>query len=289
VGNLELSVANSALNRLGETRPDSFSQSLTEIVVRNRRNLWIPGGIDDIKNGSYPVEVMHYPNNIGLESDISEIEGPVETGTNPNDIYKLALGLENNVLISNNGQQILVIDSHMFALPFLLNLFNSRKLSSGVDMQHIDDHRDLGTCGLNIEDLKNKSGTQVIRTLYEETRPGTWLYNPLIVSGLVDFSKWQWKYLDTTSLAWTTYEMVNKYGKIEKIPFPNSNPTILDVDIDFIRPAEKGSSHILKNRLADVIVAGKNAKYVIIATSPAFINRGRAIEYTKELVTGLLR
>ena len=274
---------------LNQKKPDSFASSLTETVIQNRKNLWIHGGIGDIKQGSYPVEIMHFPNKIGLEVDISNIDGPENEGRGPYEIYKLALGLENNVLISNKDQQILVIDSHMFALPFLLNLFNSRKLSGGAEMQHIDDHQDLGTCGLNIDDLKNKSDAQVMRTLYEETSPGTWLYNPLIVSGLVDFSKWQWRYLDTTSLAWNTFAMVNKYGKMEKTPSPNLYPTILDVDIDFIRPAEKGSAHMLKKRLDEVVEVGKNAKYVIIAISPAYINRGRAIEYTKGLISGLLK
>jgi len=271
-----------------ELRPEEIHAFLKETVIKNRKSPWIRGGLDDIKPGAYPVEVMQFTNKYGLEKDVLDIVGEEVTGNKPYELYKLAFGLKNCVLIQNNDQQILVVDSHMFALPFLAHQFNIGALLKGANMLHIDDHPDLGTCDLKIANFKNRTDSQTIEDLYNKTSPGTWLYNPLIVPGLIDYTRWQWKHLEGPSQKWKTYRMTNQYGKLETTSDFLLKPTILDIDIDFIRPAEQGSSRILKEKIQELIKIGKNSKCVILAISPAYMNRDRGIEYSKEIVSGLL-
>lgn len=270
---------------IGEATPNLCRDPILSSAVINRKNFWRTGDIDDIVMGNYPIESMEFPNPKGLEEEIQDLVGE-EKPSSRGGILKLAVGLKENILIQQRNRQILVVDSHMYALPFILNLKKNNLIDDNVSMVHIDDHPDLGVgsgmTNVNLEDIFQRNN---IRLLHSSFSPGTWMYAPLIKSGIIDFQNWQWLSINNKSHEWEFEEMTDDKGRLQKTDKVLQNPTLLDIDLDFIRAIEPMGATAITERLKWVAQIGRNTPFIIIATSPAYINEKRSIGYARQLVS----
>jgi hypothetical protein len=272
-----------------------LDSKINEILLKRRANLWISGKKEDIKKGKYFVQFNH---SLSGKHDINNPADWTNREKRRLGTTGWFCGLENNVKLEVGGKNVLVMDNHNFAAPFIIKMFRENIINENSSMIHIDMHPDCGgTPGFNLDDYINISEEkEKIKYVLAKTSVGQWLYYPLFYNNVIDDKKWQWLTLDNDKLVKrnTKEEIVGTIDNLQR------DLDVADVDLDFLLPidkkltdSEKGCvlqgkfPKIIRSMILEVAKIAKLAKVITIATSPAYINQQRAIAYAKLFLDNL--
>lgn len=288
-----------------------------QVLMRERGALWVKGEIKDIRPGRYPVlcenvikgkmdpelydNVEEAPKAAGLLKIIERLI-PVTIGIG------WAKGLKNNVRMKIDGKEVLVMDNHNFAAPFIMEAFHRGIIGPKSRMAHIDGHPDFsGWLWTSDFDHKVYAGLRTddekFRYVVEHTTINNWQCGPLLLSGIVDEGAWRWYFIHPVNHTWYSQNSsfgghYNKYNILSQSRTGRND--IIDIDIDFLYPLDRSLSgdekdDVLKGKippqirmkLFEVARLARQAKVITIATSPCYISQPRAIEYVKTLLNDI--
>ena len=162
-----------------------------------------------------------------------------------------------------------IFDNHNHALFFrYLEYLKTGKICKVI---HIDQHSDLrdNQFSLPADVLQVDRSREVFHFVQNSCTVGNFL-QPTLRSGLIS---------EVVQVRTET-----SFRKGEKGGLYGEGPYILDLDLDFFAP-EMGIQ--LENYLPKLKILLQGAECVTIATSPYFLEQGRAIEMVKEIFTGI--
>lgn len=199
-------------------------------------------------------------------------------------------GIDPFIVKTHKNKKIYVFDNHNHAFFFIYKEIFENQIPIGLDMIHIDQHKDTRTPDVDFSEVKNwqddiRDFLYEINYLskedidYEVTLLDVAFYYTNAVLNVGNFIKPLQKesLIENLFIVDSTYSLDN----IEKQAV-NSNGYILDIDLDFF---SEDMDYIDRKRKIEVINnLAKKASLITICTSPFFIDFEKAKQALEELV-----
>ncbi len=291
----------------------SYIERLQSSLLTFRAYPWIAGDVSDIRPGTYISSICHgYDLRSGLFDVLERDPCPlfVDPGVVPH--FGYSIGLENNVYIRSGDKHVLVMDNHLYAMPFLAFLYGQNVIRERSGIVHVDEHADDGHSEDFIwSEYLALEGLSRMEYLYGTVGCANWI-SPLLVGGLIDQQRyhyialgtdlegnyeWRSRFLrDTDSaLAHPVQACFPLYIEVDEI-----RPDILDIDIDCVDVLDRSLSfrqkeevlngtipQDIREKLDALIIMAGYAPVITIATSPGYIDQTRAMQYVLYLLRGI--
>lgn len=220
----------------------------------------------------------------GCLNDIKESNCAAFIELDENDIENKCLGLEHFIKLKD--KEVYIFDNHNHSFYFSYELF--LRTNKKYDFIHIDQHKDLRSPNVSFDEYKEvlNSNNKILKSEFEKLNLDYKDYsykNEIELENLIaylytntqlnvgDFIK---PLMDVGVI--NEFYCIDSLYKIEEFNnYDYERDYILDLDLDFF---SKDMDYIkYDQKLALIKTAIKNAKLVLIATSPYFIEFDRCI------------
>jgi len=278
-----------------------YERSLRKCHLRQLKEFWREGGIEDIKPGTNTAMCHIRPLFTFSDHELFYKTKPFDSRVSDDGAKSVGWshGLEQNIHMMIGGRHVLVMDNHNFAGAFIWKMEERGVINKGSSMVHIDDHEDiLEEPNFSLDEYQGLQGeASKLRYFIMNTNIAAWQVLPLFRSGIIDSDRWSWLSIDGSSWQWKQALWKNRLYEPDGFIKTSGFHDVVDIDIDVLSPldfwrlpSEKAAilggaiPSEIENKLIEIADIARRAKVITIATSPGLMVQSRAIVYVKELL-----
>lgn len=281
-------------------------QKMVRLMLKHRSASWKSGGPEQIKRGDYLVQ--HRRINADNQPDSEYFNAVVLDHTRVRGAG-WSRGLKDNIYFKvPGGPHVLVMDNHTFAGPFILEMCSKGVIAPRNGVLHIDNHLDIEPgSSMNAHDyFKLKTDREKFEYVIRNIDIASWSM-PLFESSVVKPDEWKWLKIqeDTSKWVWacasgdeTKYRETYQDMRAASDGVPAD---VVDIDIDVLSHMDimigrQGQLAAFRGeidpgidaKLKELAQLARAAKVVTIATSPCYIEQGRAFIYMNWLIRHMM-